>query len=67
MLPMSKKSKVIRIALIPIWLAIWVIGGLTLVLAHIFDHLWSGMDKARDSFESWVHRIAPLDYPDKPE
>lgn len=61
MYPMSTKSKVIRISLLPVWLVIWIVGGTTLAFAYIFEGIWNGMDKLRDKFEEWVNNIAPLD------
>ena len=61
MYPMSKKSKVIRISLLPIWLVIWMVGGIALAFAYIFEGIWNGMDKLRDKFEEWVNNVAPLD------
>lgn len=61
MYPMSKRSKAIRIALLPVWLVIWIVGGVALGLAYLFEGIWNGMDKLRDKFEEWVNNIAPLD------
>lgn len=58
---MSTKSKVIRISLLPIWLVIWMVGGIALAFAYFFEAIWKGMDNLRDDFEGWVHNIAPLD------
>lgn len=58
---MSTNSKVIRISLLPVWLVIWMVGGIALVFAYVFEGIWSGMDKLRDKFEGWVNSVAPLD------
>lgn len=59
---MSKKSKAIRICLLPIWILIWFVGGIGLGLAYFFEAIWSGMDKVRDKFEEWVNNIAPVEH-----
>lgn len=61
MYKMSKRSKIIRIALLPAWLIIWLVGAVAMVLAYIFDGVYNAMDKLRDKFESWANDIAPLD------
>ena len=61
MYKMSTRSKVIRIALLPIWLVLWVVGGITYLLNDLFEFIWEHMDKLMDKFMSWVNRIAPLD------
>ncbi len=61
MYPMSRRSKTIRIALLPVWLIVWLAGGAAMVLAYVFNGVWETMDKLRDKFESWVNNVAPLD------
>ena len=61
MYPMSKKSLAIRIALLPVWLVLWVLGGITYLLNDVFEFIWDCMDNLMDKFMSWVNRIAPLD------
>lgn len=61
MYPMSRRSKTIRIALLPVWLIVWLVGGVAMVLAYVFNGVWETMDKLRDKFESWVNNVAPLD------
>ncbi|EFO8707805.1 hypothetical protein HPM00_004175 [Salmonella enterica] len=58
---MSRRSKTIRIALLPVWLIVWLVGGVAMVLAYVFNGVWETMDKLRDKFESWVNNVAPLD------
>lgn len=58
---MSKKSLAIRISLLPVWLVIWMVGGIALAFAYIFEGIWNGMDKLRDKFEEWINNVAPLD------
>lgn len=58
---MGTKSMVIRISLLPIWLTIWILGRIALSLAYFFNGIWNVMDSLRDTFEEWVHSIAPLD------
>lgn len=60
MYKMKTRSKVIRLALLPVWLTVWLVGGAAMVLAYIFNGMWETMDKLRDKFESWVNDIAPL-------
>lgn len=61
MYPMSKRSKIIRWSLLPLWLPLWVIGLVILILNLTFEKLWYVVDFLRDKFESWVNNIAPLD------
>lgn len=61
MYPMSKRSKIIRWLLLPLWLPLWVIGLVILILNLTFEKLWYVVDFLRDKFESWVNDIAPLD------
>ena len=58
---MSKKSLAIRIALLPVWIVLWVVGGITYLLNDFFEFIWDCMDSLMDKFMSWVNRIAPLD------
>lgn len=58
---MSGKSKLIRLSLLPLWIPFWVVGLVILTLNLAFDKLWIFVDTARDRFESWVNKIAPLD------
>lgn len=61
MYPMSRRSKIIRWSLLPLWLPLWVIGLVILILNLTFEKLWYVVDFLRDKFESWVNNIAPLD------
>lgn len=61
MYPMSRRSKIIRWSLLPLWLPLWVIGLVILILNLTFEKLWYVVDFLRDKFESWVNDIAPLD------
>lgn len=58
---MSKKSLAIRIALLPVWLVLWVVRSITYLLSDFFEFIWDCMDSLMDKFMSWVNRIAPLD------
>lgn len=58
---MSKKSLAIRIALLPVWIVLWIVGGITYLLSDFFEFIWGCMDSLMDKFMSWVNRIAPLD------
>lgn len=58
---MSKKSLAIRIALLPVYVVLWFFGGIALTAYYLTEKLWNFLDKLTDKFESWVHRIAPLD------
>lgn len=58
---MSKKSLAIRIALLPVWIVLWVVGGITYLLSDFFEFIWDCMDSLMDKFMNWVNRIAPLD------
>lgn len=60
MYPMSKKSLAIRIALLPVFLPLYLIGLVILILNLTFEYLWGVVDNLRDRFMSWVDRIAPL-------
>lgn len=57
---MSKRSKAIRILLLPVWLCIFLTGLPLLGLTYTFDYLWQRIDMIRDKFEAWVNKIAPL-------
>ena len=61
MYPMSRRSKIIRWSLLPLWLPLWVIGLVILILNLTFEKLWYVVDFLRDKFESWINDIAPLD------
>ena len=61
MYKMSTRSKTIRIILLPVWVIIWIFGGIALAFAYVFEGLWNGMEKLRDAFEDWINNIAPLD------
>lgn len=61
MYQMSRRSKIIRWSLMPLWLPLWVIGLVILILNLTFEKLWYVVDFLRDKFESWVNDIAPLD------
>ena len=61
MYPMSKKSLAIRIALLPAFLPLYLIGLVILIINLTFEYLWDVVDNLRDRFMSWVDRIAPLD------
>ena len=61
MYPMSRRSKIIRWSLLPLWLPLWAIGLVILILNLTFEKLWYVVDFLRDKFESWVNDIAPLD------
>lgn len=61
MYPMSRRSKIIRWSLLPLWLPLWFIGLVILILNLTFEKLWYVVDFLRDKFESWVNDIAPLD------
>lgn len=58
---MSKKSLAIRVALLPVWIVLWVVVGITYVLSNFLEFIWDCMDNHMDKFMSWVNRIAPLD------
>lgn len=61
MYKMSKRSLVIRVLLLPIFLPLWLVGLVILTLNLLFEKLWDVVDYSRDKFMSWVNRIAPLD------
>ena len=60
MYPLSKKSLAIRIALLPVFLPLYLLGLVILILNLTFEYLWDVVDNLRDRFMSWVDRIAPL-------
>lgn len=61
MYPMSKKSLAIRIALLPVYIVLWVLGGITYLLSDFFEFIRDCMDNLMDKFMNWVNRLAPLD------
>ena len=61
MYKMGKRSLAIRIALLPIWVVLWVVGGICYLLVESFEFIWERMDNFMDKFMAWVNRIAPLD------
>ena len=61
MYPMSKKSLAIRIALLPVWIVLWAVGGITYLLSDFFEFIWDYMDSLMGKFMRLVNRIAPLD------
>lgn len=61
MYQMSKRSLVIRIALLPVYIVLWFLGSIALTAYYLTEKLWNFLDKLMYKFEAWVHKIAPLD------
>lgn len=60
MYPMTNRSLVIRIVLLPVYVVLWILGGIALTAYYLTEKLWNFLDKLMDKFEAWVNRIAPL-------
>lgn len=61
MYPMSKRSLLIRIALLPVYVALWFFGGIIALISYIAEKAWNFMDRLMDKFMAWVTKVAPLD------
>lgn len=61
MYKMSKRSLAIRVLLLPVYVVLWIVVGITYLLSDFFEFIWDCMDSLMDKFMSWVNRIAPLD------
>lgn len=60
MYQMGKRSLVIRIVLLPVYVVLWFLGGIAIAANYVTENVWNFLDKLMDKFEAWVNRIAPL-------
>lgn len=61
MYQMSKRSLVIRIVLLPVYIVLWFLNGIALTTYFLTEKLWNFLDKLMHKFETWTDKIAPLD------